>query len=49
MATTLERITDMAKAKPKERFTSLAHLINVMRKPEYLQVPARSCRLISEW
>ena len=29
MATGLERIADIAKAKPKERFTSLAHLINV--------------------
>ncbi len=28
MATTLERIAEIAKAKPKERFTSLAHLIN---------------------
>ena len=29
MATGLERIAEIAKAKPKERFTALAHLINV--------------------
>jgi len=29
METELARITDTAKARPKERFTSLAHLINV--------------------
>lgn len=29
METELARITDIAKARPKERFTSLAHLINV--------------------
>lgn len=28
MVTELARITDIAKAKPKERFTSLAHLID---------------------